>query len=175
VVDAFTDKIFSGNPAGVCVLEEWLSDQVLRSVANELNLAETAFLLKENDGYGLRWFTPEEEVKLCGHATLAAAHILWTEGLEKTDRISFSTLSGTLFAERIGPRIQMDFPSHQPRQVQTPPEAEKMLRQTVLSSSDSELYFVFEIPSEQGLRTANVDMNLIGQFCIRNKYPLINL
>ena len=81
IVDTFTDKPFSGNPAAVCLLDELRSDDVLQSIASEINLAETAYLLHENGNYNLRWFTPTTEIDLCGHATLASAHILWEKGL----------------------------------------------------------------------------------------------
>ncbi|EIW19323.1 MULTISPECIES: PhzF family phenazine biosynthesis protein [Pelosinus] len=98
-VDAFTDKPYKGNPAAVCLLEEIRDDEWLQAVANENNLSETAFLIPENDGYKLRWFTPKNEVKLCGHATLASAHILYTEKLLPLNRQArFFTLSGLLTA-----------------------------------------------------------------------------
>lgn len=81
-VDAFTEKPFSGNPAGVCVLGDQLDENIMQSIAGEMNLAETAFLDKEDDGYNLRWFTPNSEIDLCGHATLASAHILWEKRVQ---------------------------------------------------------------------------------------------
>ncbi len=82
-VDAFTDKLFSGNPAAVCVLEDWLPNEVMQSIALENNLSETAFVKNENNGYNIRWFTPEAEVNLCGHATLATARILFDDYLDE--------------------------------------------------------------------------------------------
>ena len=82
-VDAFTDKPFAGNPAAVCVLPEPRDEGWMRNVAREMNLSETAFLVKQNDGFSLRWLTPEVEIALCGHATLASAHVLWEEGFLK--------------------------------------------------------------------------------------------
>ena len=79
IADAFTDKLFGGNPAAVCPLHEWLSDKMMQSLATENNLSETAFVIEEDDHYRIRWFTPSTEVKLCGHATLASAHIFYTE------------------------------------------------------------------------------------------------
>jgi len=98
-VDAFTDKPFTGNPAGVCVLSGPKEDAWMQNVAREMNLSETAFLLKQEDGHRLRWFTPAVEVELCGHATLASAHILWETGLLAAPEIArFHTLSGLLTA-----------------------------------------------------------------------------
>ena len=100
-VDAFTERAFAGNPAAVCLLPEPRDDRWMQAVASEMNLSETAFLLAEGDGYRLRWFTPEVEVDLCGHATPASAHVLWTEGrVSPTSTINFYTKSGLLKAAR---------------------------------------------------------------------------
>lgn len=117
-VDAFTDKPFGGNPAGVCILDAVRPDNWMMSIAREMNLSETAFLLKKTAGYDLPWFTPTTEVSLCGHATLASAHIIWQEKLApETESISFSTKSGLLHARRAADIIEMDFPARdiQPR------------------------------------------------------------
>ncbi len=100
-VDAFADRPFAGNPAAVCLLSEAKADHWMQAVGQEMNLSETAFLLKEGDGYRLRWFTPKVEVDLCGHATLASAHVLWTETqVSPADPIRFHTRSGLLTATR---------------------------------------------------------------------------
>ena len=104
VVDAFTDGPFTGNPAGVCPLKEWLPDDVLQKIAAENNLAETAFFAKEGEAFRLRWFAPEAEVDLCGHATLAAAHILYDAPGEHNSPLRFLTRSGLLTVERQGDR-----------------------------------------------------------------------
>src|SRR5262245_47890285 len=109
-VDAFTSSAFAGNPAAVCLLPAWREDSWLQSVAREMNLSETAFLVKTGNDYDLRWFTPKVEVSLCGHATLASAHILWKEGLVTGDEICFSTKSGILKARRCQSEIELDFP-----------------------------------------------------------------
>jgi PhzF family phenazine biosynthesis protein len=111
-VDAFTAEPFKGNPAGVCLIKAPAEAPWMQSVAAEMNLAETAFPLAEGDGFRLRWFTPAVEVKLCGHATLAAAHILWELGiLAPGEEARFHTLSGLLTARRDGAEIELDFPS----------------------------------------------------------------
>jgi len=111
IVDAFTDKPYSGNPAGVCILDEALSDNMMIKIAREINYSETAFLLKQNNTYSLRWFTPKTEVNLCGHATLATAYILYETGLHGTDkRIEFDTKSGILKASIVNEMIELDFP-----------------------------------------------------------------
>lgn len=114
-VDSFTDRLFAGNPAGVCVLAEPQSDAWMQSLAAEMNLSETAFLWPDEPGYRLRWFTPKVEVTLCGHATLAAAHILWEQGLEgKGRKLIFRTLSGQLSAAaELDGWIALDFPAQQ--------------------------------------------------------------
>lgn len=111
VVDAFTDRVFKGNPAAVCVMNEWLSDDIMHKIAIENNLSETAFYVKVNDKYQLRWFTPKGEIDLCGHATLAAAYVI-TE-FEETERkqIKFDTLRGTLTVKRENDLLAVDFPS----------------------------------------------------------------
>src|SRR5690349_8380304 len=111
-VDAFTDRPFRGNPAAVCVLEQPRDDQWMQDIALEMNLAETAFLVRQADGYGLRWFTPAVEVDLCGHATLASAHVLWEEGyLQPDEQARFHTRSGLLLATRADTMIELDFPA----------------------------------------------------------------
>ncbi|MFB6248870.1 MAG: PhzF family phenazine biosynthesis protein [Salinibacter sp.] len=121
-VDAFTSTAFAGNPAAVCLLSAAREDAWLRAVAAEMNLSETAFLRPHPDGgHRLRWFTPTHEVDLCGHATLAAAHVLWTEGLLAPETSArFRTASGVLTATREGDWITMDFPADAPRPVDPP-------------------------------------------------------
>lgn len=115
-VDAFTSEPFRGNPAGVCLLEKPASAAWMQAVAAEMNVSETAFVHPEGDGFRLRWFTPAVEVRLCGHATLAASHILWQEGKLTPDQPArYQTLSGPLTAGRSGDLIELDFPSRPPK------------------------------------------------------------
>lgn len=109
-VDAFTSGLFSGNPAAVCPLESWLEDEVMQKLAIENNLSETAFFIRTPRGYHVRWFTPQCEMKLCGHATLAAAYVLWNHLDEKRDVLEFDSLSGKLIVTREGDWIKLDFP-----------------------------------------------------------------
>jgi len=110
-VDAFTDTPFAGNPAAVCLLPAPRDEGWMQSVAREMNLSETAFLVRAGDGYDLRWFTPSVEVALCGHATLASAHVLWEEGhLAAAQQARFHTKSGLLTGDRVGNWIELDFP-----------------------------------------------------------------
>jgi PhzF family phenazine biosynthesis protein len=113
-VDAFTDQLFKGNPAGVCILtaDKINETGLLQNIAAEMNLSETAFITKQGKEYELRWFTPETEVEFCGHATLSAAHILWETGVEnKQDIIQFNTLTGRLFARYLNGKVELDFPT----------------------------------------------------------------
>lgn len=114
-VDAFTTRPFAGNPAAVCPLAAWLPDPLMQAIANENNLSETAFFVPEGDRFGLRWFTPTAEVDLCGHATLASAHVLMTVLEPARTRVAFATRSGVLTVERAGDRLEMDFPSRPPQ------------------------------------------------------------
>ncbi len=124
IVHAFTDHLFGGNPAAVCPLKEWLPDESMQQLAKENNLSETAFFVAEGDGFHLRWFTPTIEVKLCGHATLATAHILFTELEYEKDEILFHTLSGELKVKRTADsRIQLDFPANKPEEMTDVPDA----------------------------------------------------
>src|SRR5213594_2127037 len=121
-VDAFTDTPFRGNPAAVCVLPAPRDERWMQDVAREMNLSETAFLHPENEGYRLRWFTPTIEMALCGHATLASAHVLWEEGRLLADRQArFHTQSGLLTADRHGDWIELDFPATPPAPAAAPP------------------------------------------------------
>ncbi len=113
-VDAFTKRLFSGNPAAVCPLEEWLPDAVMQHIAAENNLSETAFFVREGDDFRLRWFTPTAEVRLCGHATLASAHVLFQHLGFTGTRLTFHSLSGPLTVGRLGEWYQMNFPADPP-------------------------------------------------------------
>lgn len=118
-VDAFTDEVFSGNPACVCLMSETRTDAWCQSVAAEMNLSETAFVWKSNGCFHLRWFTPLAEVELCGHATLATAHVLWLSGwLDSDSDAVFDSLSGQLTAKRNGSQIELDFPAKKIRKAE---------------------------------------------------------
>jgi PhzF family phenazine biosynthesis protein len=121
-VDAFTDTLFKGNPAAVCVVDTFPSDDFMQSVATEVNLSETAFIVPLNGNhFEIRWFTPKTEVNLCGHATLAAAHVLWTElAIVTTETLYFESKSGVLKAWRDEHGITLDFPATQVEEISTP-------------------------------------------------------
>ncbi len=121
-VDAFAEKLFGGNPAAVCPLPQWLPDATMQSIAAENNLAETAFFVRDGADYALRWFTPAVEVDLCGHATLAAAHVVFSFLEPQRQSVGFRTLkAGTLTVGRRGDQLAMDFPSRPAVPVEAPP------------------------------------------------------
>lgn len=122
VVDAFTDKVFSGNPAAVCVMEEWLPDELIMNITRENNLSETAFAVKEKDRYKLRWFTPGGEIDLCGHATLATAYVITRFIEPEVTEVKFETLSGTLTVTRKEDLFEMDFPAYELKPVEVTEE-----------------------------------------------------
>lgn len=110
-LDAFTDKLFSGNPAAVCPLDSWLPDHLLQSIAAENNLSETAFFVPQGSDFSLRWFTPTKEVDLCGHATLASAYVIFNYLKPELETIKFLSASGPLTVEKVGDNIQLNFPA----------------------------------------------------------------
>jgi PhzF family phenazine biosynthesis protein len=120
--DAFTDTLFGGNPAAICPLEDWLTDEQMQKIAMENNLAETAFIVKNGQEYDIRWFTPAVEVKLCGHATLAAAHILFKGDAAENNELIFHSKSGPLKVTRDGELLTLDFPATPPLAVSSIPD-----------------------------------------------------
>ncbi|MBW4658051.1 MAG: PhzF family phenazine biosynthesis protein [Drouetiella hepatica Uher 2000/2452] len=153
-VDAFTDAPFAGNPAAVCLLREPMSDRWMQSIAQEMNLSETAFLLKQEDGYNLRWFTPAVEIDLCGHATLASAHVLWSEGhLPPEIKARFHTRSGLLVAKQQGEWIQLDFPVNLSQQIDIPPQLTEALAGAAIDEVwQSSLGYLVALDSEKSVR-----------------------
>jgi PhzF family phenazine biosynthesis protein len=129
-VDAFTDRVFGGNPAAVVPLDEWIDDGTLQAIALENNLSETAFTVPRGDRFELRWFTPTVEVDLCGHATLAAAHVLMGQGAGGGGAIEFETRSGTLTVRRDGDRLALDLPARPGLPVAASPEVARALGAT---------------------------------------------
>lgn len=134
VVDAFADKVFEGNPAGVCILEEWLPKELMQAIALENNLSETSFAVREGRGYALRWFTPVEEMALVGHATLAAAQVIANHYDTGLNPIVFSTLSGNLTVTRKGEMYELDFPAYELKPVDVTAAMEEALGMKVLEA-----------------------------------------
>jgi len=119
-VDAFANRLFKGNPAAVVPLDNWLEDEVMQQIAMENNLSETAFFVATKDGFEIRWFTPKAEVKLCGHATLASAHVIFEEANFPGSEIIFNSKSGKLIVRRKGEQLQLDFPADKIRAIDAP-------------------------------------------------------
>jgi len=163
IVDAFTDVAFKGNPAGVCILKERIHDSLMKSIAFEMNLAETAFLYKEDNGsFHLRWFTPAMEVDLCGHATLASTHILFEHNICKPDEtICFNTLSGELRTKKVNGSIQMDFPVIPQKKVDYPKELEIALGVKPVYVGMTKWNYVVEVESEEVLRGITPDFKAL--------------
>ncbi|MEW6050213.1 MAG: PhzF family phenazine biosynthesis protein [Candidatus Zixiibacteriota bacterium] len=167
-VDAFTDKPFAGNPACVCILDGPAEERWMQWIASEMNLSETAFLYPQGDGFQLRWFTPKAEVALCGHATLASAHVLWQDGHAKPDQIiSFSTLSGILKARRDGNWIELDFPTKVVALVEPPEGLLESLGVTARYVGKNQFDYLVEVDSEQIVRDLKPDFGLLTALPVR--------
>lgn len=167
-VDAFTDRPFAGNPAAVCLLDEPGDPAWMQQVACEMNLSETAFLFRQNDGYSLRWFTPQVEVDLCGHATLASAHILWEQGYLPTNaQAHFHTKSGLLTAEQQGEWIELNFPAKPEQSTETIPELQEALGVTPLYVGMSQFDCLVEVESEAEVRALQPDLTKLAAIAVR--------
>lgn len=167
-VDAFTNKPFGGNPAAVCVLPEARDEEWMQNIAREMNLSETAFLVKQADGYDLRWFTPSVEVALCGHATLASAHVLWETGqLRPDEQARFHTKSGLLTADRDGDWIQLDFPIKIEESAEAPPHLVEALGVTPVYVGKNKFDYLVEVESEQVLRGIAPNFHMLRTLPVR--------
>lgn len=167
-VDAFTSRAFSGNPAGVCVLAHPKVDSWMQDVAREMNLPETAFLIRRADGYSLRWFTPAVEVELCGHGTLASTHVLLQEGYMKTgDKVVFHTASGPLAAWQEDDWIGLDFPSRPDKEVSVPEGLAGALGVPARYSGMSHSDYIIEVDSEETVRSISPDFALLLKLPVR--------
>ncbi|CAN5723907.1 PhzF family phenazine biosynthesis protein [soil metagenome] len=169
-VDAFTSVRFRGNPAAVCVLEREHDERWMSDVAREMNLSETAFLRRLDDGaWSLRWFTPAVEVDLCGHATLASAHVLWQDGLAGPDEtLRFETRSGTLTARRAGDAIVLDFPAEPAAQAAAPRTLLDALGVTdVVATGRNRFDWLVELSSADRVRALAPDMKLLATVDMR--------
>ncbi|MED1603252.1 PhzF family phenazine biosynthesis protein [Alkalihalophilus marmarensis] len=162
VVDAFAEKVFEGNPAGVCIMEKWLPDDLMQNIAIENNLSETAFAVKERNGYHLRWFTPGGEIDLCGHATLATAYILMRFIETAQTSIRFNTMSGELTVNKKDDLYELDFPIIIPEKY---PVSEGMIE--ALGVVPEEVYkgrdLIFLLKSEDAVRNLTPDFEKLKQ------------
>jgi PhzF family phenazine biosynthesis protein len=167
-VDAFTAEPFAGNPAAVCVLAHAADKRWMQQVAREMNLSETAFLFQQDDAWSLRWFTPSVEVALCGHATLASAHVLWQDGhLPQDAQARFDTKSGRLTADRKGDWIEMDFPAEPAQPTAPPPSLLEALGVTARFVGKNRMDYLVEIESEAAVRGLQPDFTRLRSLPVR--------
>lgn len=166
IIDAFTSAPFKGNPAAVCLMEQQPEENWMQQVAEEMNLSETAFLLPREDGsYSLRWFTPTNEVELCGHATLASAHYLWTNGnVHLSQTLQFHTRSGLLTAQHSeNGSITLNFPAEPVEQTAAPDELLHGLGLIPRFVGRNRMDFLVEVDSEETVRTLKPDFSLLAR------------
>jgi PhzF family phenazine biosynthesis protein len=167
-VDAFTEKPFSGNPAAVCLLTQAKESAWMQALGKEMNLSETAFLLKQEDGYNLRWFTPAVEVDLCGHATLASAHILWETGiLRREEQARFHTRSGLLTAVSKGGEIELNFPAKTEEAAPAPAGLLEALKVKAEYIGKSKFDYLVRVDSEETVRGLNPDFAALKNIPVR--------
>jgi predicted PhzF superfamily epimerase YddE/YHI9 len=163
LIDAFTDRAFAGNPAAVCLLDAERSDEWMQRLAGEMNQAETAFLLKQDDGFGLRWFTPAVEVDLCGHATLASAHFLWQKKLLTAKaEARFHTRSGLLTARKASDWILLDFPATPATVTEPPPYLLDSLKSPGAEVLFNGTDYLVVLPAAAKLRAIKPDLRLLS-------------
>jgi PhzF family phenazine biosynthesis protein len=167
-VDAFTATPFAGNPAAVCVLPAPPNEKWMRDVAREMNLSETAFLHPEGGGYRLRWLTPAVEVDLCGHATLASAHVLWEDKHIPVDaEARFHTRSGLLTCRRNGEWIEMNFPAKVAEPAEAPPQLAGALGAELLYVGRNQFDYLVEVADEETLRSLKPNHHLLRRLPVR--------
>ncbi len=161
-VDAFTDRLFHGNPAAVCLLEEWLPESVMQQIAAENNLSETAFVKAEEEDYRLRWFTPEAEIDLCGHATLATAHVLFRHKKVGEKVLSFKTMSGRLEVSQAGERLRMLFPARPAVACELPDALQSGLGIAEISEIYKARDYLVVLESEELVRALQPDFKVLS-------------
>ena len=160
IVDAFTDKPFSGNPAAVCVMENWPMEESMMKLAMENNLSETAYIVREDEGYHLRWFTPGTEVELCGHATLASSFVILNFYDKESDEVRFNTMSGELIIKKKGSLYEMNFPTYELKEIEVTDDMEEAFGvRPVKAVLGLDLICVFE--NEEDVRNMNPDQTLL--------------
>ena len=158
IVDAFTDQVFHGNQAAICIMEQWVTEDLMMNITRENNFSETAFAVKEGEKYHLRWFTPGGEIDLCGHATLACAYVLFRFYIPNAEKVVFSTLSGDLIVKRNDDLLEMEFPAYKLEKI---PVTQAMI--DAIGATPSEAYMgrdllcVFD--DEKTVRNLQPDMN----------------
>ncbi len=164
-VDAFTKIPFKGNPAAVCIVDDTVTETLMQQIAAENNLSETAFVCRREESFDLRWFTPQEEVALCGHGTLATAHLLWEQGIvPKQQTITFNTLSGWLSAQLNNGWVELNFPSLLGHQVPLPREIQDILQVNPVNTVFALNRYVIELATEAEVRALTPDFARLANF-----------
>jgi len=161
-IDAFTDHLFGGNPAAVIILDAWPSDHLMQSIANENNLAETAYVVPEGNDFHIRWFTPAAEVDLCGHATLASAFVMFSQLKYKKDVIRFQSRSGWLSVERNGSWLTLDFPSDQINPIPITPALQKCADTNILEAYLGRSDYLFVMADQHAVKDGHFNQHAIA-------------
>ncbi|MDP3946138.1 MAG: PhzF family phenazine biosynthesis protein [Lutibacter sp.] len=162
-VDAFNNAVFKGNPAAVCPLEKWISDDLMQAIAEENNLSETVFFVKNGNSFDIKWFTPTCEVDLCGHATLAAAHIIFTELNHTEKRLTFNSKSGKLTVTKNGDWYTLNFPSEEIVEIETPDLLKHALNVPVLKTFKGKWKLLVLLESEAIIKNLTPNFHLLTQ------------
>ncbi len=162
-VDAFTDKLYSGNPAAVIPLEKWLPDNLMQTIAMENNLSETVFYVPKGNDFHIRWFTPMIEVNLCGHATLAAAHVMYHHNDYEKPQINFHSLSGLLTVKRSGEMITLNFPTDEPFKIEIPNVIVEAIGMRPVEVYKGRNVLLAVLNSQKEIETLNPEINLVAQ------------
>ena len=167
-VDAFSDNLFGGNPAAVCILDQWLDDSLMLRIAEENNLSETAFVLKKKKNYEIRWFTPKVEVDLCGHATLATGHVLFKYYDIRQNEITFvNPYSGILKVKKENEYLVLDFPTGEFQKTSTPPELIKGLRKKPIETYKGNTDYMAIFSTQEDIENVNPDFQLLNELNAR--------
>lgn len=159
--DAFAAGLFKGNPAAVIPLTEWLSDELMQQIAMENNLSETAFFVPEGDHFHIRWFTPKAEVRLCGHATLATAHVLFNELNYQGELLEFESLSGILTVKKVGDKLQLDFPADLAQEVESIETFTEAFGTKPLQTFKGRTDYMLLFDSEETIQNINPNIQLL--------------
>ncbi len=181
-VDAFTDKVFKGNPAAVCIIDDYLSEKTMLNIAAEMNLSETAFIKKQEDSYSIRWFTPKTEVELCGHATLASAHIIFSLNTN-LNKITFNSCSGNLIAIKENNDIVLNFPREDVEEIEQNLLIKESFNTEILFYGKNRMDFFIEIKSTFNIKKLKVDLNklkklgnrgvIVSQLSTNKEYDIV--
>ena len=166
-VDAFTSQLFGGNPAAVCLLDDWIDESKMQSIAAENNLAETAFVVAERGAFAIRWFTPTTEVDLCGHATLAAAHVIFEEKRTPQKQIGFQSRSGMLKVSRFGETLVLDFPVDELRPAELPVSISDAIAQRPLEVFKGKTDFMLVFERQSVIESIEPDFAKLGNAAAR--------